>query len=179
MSVPGDEQSRRADHVPEDLLLLLRSHIRTVLHSNHPFTLLKRLCAAASGGADSSRRHPCAVTHRARGRPQKTTPLRKGRNAPKDGERSGELPPPIDSGLHGVIHPAEEEKKEETPPPTPPAPPAPELDLLNFDEPEEASVSVRMPSLKRPPPFSCVAFYCDPVASGAQTDCRLFDRVLV
>ncbi len=88
------------------------------------------------------------MTHRACGRPQKTTPLRKGRNAPKDGERSGELPPPIDSGLHGVIHPAEEEKKEETPPPTPPAPPAPELDLLNFDEPEEASVSVRMPSLE-------------------------------
>jgi hypothetical protein len=49
----------------------------------------------------------------------------------------------VDSGLSGVIHPDEkqEEVVEEPPPPTPPAP-EPEMDLLNFDDPDEPAAAV-------------------------------------
>ena len=71
---------------------------------------------------------------------QRSTPLRKGQNVE---EKVDDLPPPVDSGLSGVIHPEEkqEEVVEEPPPPAPPAP-EPELDLLNFDDPDEPAAAV-------------------------------------
>lgn len=71
---------------------------------------------------------------------QRGAPLRKGRNVE---EKADDLPPAVDSGLSGVIHPEEKEEEvvEEPPPPTPPAP-EPEMDLLNFDDPDEPAAAV-------------------------------------